>query len=187
MLRNHHINSFARHEHLYTEIKNNIILSTNLPKRSALERTLKGSQVILCTLDMLSNPKLQGLGLTEAVPIMNVILDEASQIEISQYIPLFQSFGKTLRKLCFIGDDKQRRSLLCRAYLRLKLFQVPPHAQDNLGNLQSIFELDHLKKSVSFLDTQCESSFLLKKYHLLTEVRRSYAPPNWRLHISTCL
>ena len=32
---------------------------------------------------------------------------------------------------------------------------VPPHGQDDLRNLQSIFELEHLRKSLSFLDTQC--------------------------------
>jgi hypothetical protein len=72
------------------------------------------------------------------------------------------TFGNTLRKLCFIGDDKQRRLLSCCIYLKLTVFQVPPHAQDNLGNLQSIFELDHLRESVTFLDTQCESYFDFK-------------------------
>ncbi|KAI0250236.1 P-loop containing nucleoside triphosphate hydrolase protein [Lactifluus subvellereus] len=126
------------HEHLYNEIKNNIIISSQLPKPSALKRALKDSQVLLCTVDMLSNPKLQDFGLTQAVPIMNVVIDEASQIEIGQYVPLFKSFGKTLRKICFIGDENQ----------------LPPHAQDNLGNLQSVFELDHLKESATRLDTQ---------------------------------
>jgi hypothetical protein len=32
---------------------------------------------------------------------------------------------------------------------------VPPHGQDDLRNLQSIFELEHLRESLSFLDTQC--------------------------------
>ena len=32
---------------------------------------------------------------------------------------------------------------------------VPPYGQDDLGNLQSIFELAHLKESLTFLDTQC--------------------------------
>ena len=32
---------------------------------------------------------------------------------------------------------------------------VPPHGQDDLRNLQSIFELAHLKDSLTFLDTQC--------------------------------
>ena len=37
---------------------------------------------------------------------------------------------------------------------------VPPHGQDDLGNLRSIFELDHLKETLSFLDTQCASSWV---------------------------
>jgi len=65
------------------------------------------SQVIICTISMISNPKLQGLKLTEVVPVINVIIDEASQIEVGQYIPLIKLFGNTLQKLCFIGDDKQ--------------------------------------------------------------------------------
>jgi len=129
---------FEWHEHLYEKIRKNIIVSDRLPKRSAVKKTLQGSQVILCTLSMISNPKLQDLGLTQEVPIINVIIDEASQIEIAQYVPLFKTFGKTLRKICFIGDDKQ----------------LPPHGQDDLGNLQSIFELNHLRDSLAFLDTQ---------------------------------
>ena len=42
------------------------------------------------------------------MPVNSVVIDEASQIEIGQYLPLFELFGKTLRKLSFIGDDKQR-------------------------------------------------------------------------------
>lgn len=32
---------------------------------------------------------------------------------------------------------------------------VPPHGQDDLQNLQSIFEVEHLRESLAFLDTQC--------------------------------
>jgi hypothetical protein len=105
---------------------------------------------------MISNQKLQDRGFTQAVPVIKVIIDEASQIEVGQYVPLFKSFGNTLRKLCFIGDDKQ-----CQSSQRpqigpiLNPLIVPPHGQDDLGNLQSIFELDHLKEHRSFLDTQC--------------------------------
>jgi AAA domain len=139
-----------------------MIVSGNIPRQSALKKALQGSQVILCTLDMVSNPGLQEVGLTKAVPILNVIIDEASQIEVSQYVPLFKAFGNTLRKLCFIGDDKQCRLLSCCFYLKLNVLQVPPHAQDNLGDLKSIFELEHLSESVTFLDTQCESYFHFK-------------------------
>jgi AAA domain len=97
-----------RHEHLYRKISKNMIVTDNrFPKPSALQKTLQGSQVILCTLSMISNPRLQEVGLTQVVPIINVIIDEASQIEVGQYVPLFKTFGKTLRKICFVGDDKQ--------------------------------------------------------------------------------
>ena len=103
---------------------------------------------------MISNPKLQDLGFTQAVPVINVVIDEASQIEVGQYVPLIKTFGNTLRKLCFIGDDKQRKSSFPRLRPKLDFFVVPPHGQDDLGNLKSIFELDHLKDR-GFLDTQC--------------------------------
>jgi regulator of nonsense transcripts 1 len=103
---------FARHEHVYEKVKSNIIVSDSLPKPGALQRVLQGSQVILCTLSMISNPRLRDLEFTQAVPIINVIIDEASQIEVGQYVPLFVSFGNTLRKLCFIGDNEQCKSLL---------------------------------------------------------------------------
>ena len=39
--------------------------------------------------------------------------------------------------------------------LEIQVFLVPPHGQDDLQNLQSIFEVDHLRESLSFLNTQC--------------------------------
>ena len=71
---------------------------------------------MLCTLDTISNPKLREF--TQAIPINSVVIDEASQIEIGQYLPLFELFGGTLRKLSFIGDNKQRE-------LFSKLFPLP--------------------------------------------------------------
>ena len=103
---------FVRHEHLYEQIKKNMIVSDRLPKTGALKKALDGSQVILCTLSMISYPKLQDSGFVHAVPVINVIIDEASQIEVGQYVPLIKMFGHTLRKLCFIGDDKQCESSL---------------------------------------------------------------------------
>lgn len=145
----------TRHEHLYKKIAKNTI--NKLPKPSALKRVLEGSKVVLCTLSMISSSRLKAL--TGIVPITNVIVDEASQIEISQYIPLFKSYGNTLRKLCFIGDDKQcgRFHVSASRAFMFYIFPVPPHGQDDLKTLQSIFELDHLKASAEFLDTQCEN------------------------------
>lgn len=97
----------CRHEHLYEKIEANVIRTDNFPRELLeVERILAGSRVILCTLSMLSNPLLAPF--TKVVPVETIILDEASQIEIGDYIPPLCSFRPTLRKLVFIGDDKQR-------------------------------------------------------------------------------
>jgi|SRR6267154_1155581 len=145
----------SRNEHLYGRIKENTIVSDKLSKSGPIQRALQDTQVILCTLGMISNPKLQLAGVTQVVPIVNVIIDEASQIEVGQYVPLFKKFSKSLRKICFVGDDKQCKSLQHYRTSETQRLVVPPHGQDDLRNLQSIFELEHLRESLSFLDTQC--------------------------------
>jgi hypothetical protein len=179
-----------RHEHLYGRIRENMIVSDRLPKPGALQKTLQGSQVILCTLSMISNPRLQVVGLTQMVPIINVIIDEASQIEVGQYVPLFNSYGKTLRKICFVGDDKQCKSLFPTALPEIQLLLVPPHGQDDLQNLQSIFEVDHLRETFTFefLDTQCAYPISTRRASLAyLALSRSHAPADRGLHISTCI
>jgi len=47
-------------------------------------------------------------------------------------------FASSLRKMCFIGDDKQ----------------LPPFANENIETLQSIFEVSHFRPGAIFLDTQ---------------------------------
>jgi hypothetical protein len=37
---------------------------------------------------------------------------------------------------------------------------VPPYGQEDLQDLQSIFEVAHLRQHALFLDTQCMSWFL---------------------------
>jgi regulator of nonsense transcripts 1 len=69
------------------------------------ERLLKGSRVILCTLSMLSNDRISSF--SRIVPPNLFIFDEASQIEVGDYIPMLHRYQKTVRKLVFIGDDKQ--------------------------------------------------------------------------------
>ena len=48
-----------------------------------------------------------GLGITKIVPVQTVIIDEASQIEAGDYLPILGRYKPTLRKMIFIGDDKQ--------------------------------------------------------------------------------
>lgn len=67
-------------------------------------RELEGCKVILCTLSMLSHPKIELF--TGKVPVRALVVDEASQIALGDYVSPLKNFS-TIQKLCFIGDDKQ--------------------------------------------------------------------------------
>lgn len=43
-------------------------------------------KVVLCTLGTLSNPKLQEKGIFELVPVEHLVVDEASQIGVVNYL-----------------------------------------------------------------------------------------------------
>lgn len=60
---------------------------------------------------MLSITRLETAGFTRLVPVETVIVDEASQIELGGYLTILARFGRNIKKLVFIGDDKQRKSL----------------------------------------------------------------------------
>lgn len=128
---------FEWHEHLYQMIERNVIRSDDFADNYiGTERLLLGSKVILCTISMLSHPRLGPSGFIRLVPIHTVVVDEASQIEVGDYLPTLDKFD--IQKLVFIGDDQQ----------------LAPYGQDDLGNLRSIFECDHLRNDAVFLDTQ---------------------------------
>ncbi|KAG1876597.1 P-loop containing nucleoside triphosphate hydrolase protein [Suillus subalutaceus] len=124
------------HEHLYANIRANIITSEDF-SAPGFFKELQTTPVILCTLSMLSSFALRRFGGFTAAPLRTLVIDEASQIEIGDYIPLFTSHT-SIRKVCFIGDDKQ----------------LPPYGQDDIQDLKSIFEVKHLKDHAIFLDTQ---------------------------------
>jgi hypothetical protein len=105
------ISSLTRHEHIYHKIEPKVIRMDKLPDNQLGVERMIGSttRVVLCTLSMLSNPKISESGLTRVVPVQTVIVDEASQIEVGDYLPLLHRFGPKLRKMAYIGDDKQRK------------------------------------------------------------------------------
>ncbi|KAF7327654.1 Regulator of nonsense transcripts 1 [Mycena kentingensis (nom. inval.)] len=128
---------YSWHEHLYEKIAENVVRSDEISDDYvALERRLYGSRVVLCTLSMLSNYSISII--TRVIPFQTLIVDEASQIEVGAYLPLLERFMSSIRKLVFIGDDKQ----------------LPPHGASKVEGLQSIFELEHLRRNAIFLDTQ---------------------------------
>ncbi len=44
------------------------------------ERSLGGSQIVLCTLSMLSAPCMDSLRLFDLIPVERLVIDEASQV-----------------------------------------------------------------------------------------------------------
>jgi hypothetical protein len=104
---------------------------------------------------MLSSFAFRKAGGFNAAPLRTLVIDEASQIEIGAYIPLFTSHT-SIRKVCFIGDDKQCKSFPCMLS-HVLISSVPPYGQDEIQDLKSIFEVKHLKDHALFLNTQCKS------------------------------
>jgi hypothetical protein len=110
-----------RHEHLYEVIRHNVIESGDFKRTiHENERLVLGSRVMLCTMSMLSTDRLMERGFTTIIPVQTVIIDEASQIEVGDYLPILARYKTSLRKMVFIGDDKQcecwgigRMKLLC--------------------------------------------------------------------------
>lgn len=103
----------CRHEHLYERIQQRVIRSSQLPEDPrTLSRKLGGARVILCTLSMLANTRLIELGLTsKLLRPTTLIVDEASQIALCDYLPSLNHFHRTIRRICFVGDHKQREFL----------------------------------------------------------------------------
>lgn len=105
---------YFRHEHLYQKTQPYVIQSDEFTEHLGVR--LKGVQVILCTLSMLSNKHISRF--TSSVPLQTLVVDEASQIEVGDYVSTFAKFSG-LRKVCFIGDDKQCKSF--KSYWLLSL------------------------------------------------------------------
>ncbi len=112
---------------MYEEIQSKVIRSDELPdSKRGVEILFDGATVVLCTLSTLSNPKLAECGLIDVLHVTSLVIDEASQIDVFEFmvIPvlalsaisdtlkqhLFYNHSKALTKVCFFGDPKQRES-----------------------------------------------------------------------------
>jgi hypothetical protein len=94
--------------------------------RKSVPEMFGSATVVLSTLSMLSNPTLAEHKVFDILPVMSLVIDEASQIDVFEFmvIPvpalrsvadtlsqhLFYKFSKELTKVCFFGDPKQRES-----------------------------------------------------------------------------
>ncbi|KAG7439209.1 uncharacterized protein BT62DRAFT_914297, partial [Guyanagaster necrorhizus] len=75
------------HEHLYTKIKDRLIRGDELPiNPKSLGPIIGKSHIMLSTLSTLSNPALDKNGMFELVPPRSLVVDEASQINVFEYM-----------------------------------------------------------------------------------------------------
>ncbi|KAL1696933.1 hypothetical protein GGG16DRAFT_42278 [Schizophyllum commune] len=96
------------HEHLYEKIEHRLIRSDDFPETpNEASRLLGDARVVLCTLSALAVGRLQSV--THVVPLQTVLVDEASQIEIGDLLPMLHLHHNRLEKVVFIGDDRQYR------------------------------------------------------------------------------
>ena len=58
---------------------------------------------------MLLNDRLSQLGFFKAIPLKILVVDEASQIVMGDYMPIITKYGTKLKKMIFIGDPMQCR------------------------------------------------------------------------------
>lgn len=78
---------------------------------------MQGCQVVLCTLSMLSHFKLPLF--TSTARLSTLIIDEASQIGLGDYLSVLDKQATHLRKMVFIGDDKQCEYIVHRIVCKI--------------------------------------------------------------------
>ncbi|KAK0482998.1 P-loop containing nucleoside triphosphate hydrolase protein [Armillaria luteobubalina] len=127
------------HEHLYTNIEDKLLRGDLLPNnRKALQCIIGESTIILSTLSMISNSTLDKNGMFDLVPPTTLVVDEASQINVFEYMHVFVKFKDVMAKVCFFGDPKQ----------------LPPYGKEKAPSMHCIFDIKHLKKIAHRLDIQ---------------------------------
>ena len=72
---------------MYVEIEDTVIRSDELPNGPGdVSRMFGDVKVVLCTLGMLSNPKLDDCGFFDVIPVRFLVIDEASQIDVFEFM-----------------------------------------------------------------------------------------------------
>jgi len=162
------------------EIQTRLIRSDELPKdKIGMDRMISGSSIILCTLSMVSNPALYENGTFDVVPLERLIIDEASQINVFEFMVCYWIVSQVpVAHSCFsssyLKDSKRilkkfvSSAIQNSACFPLFLFynllticpfiKVSPHGQEDVPGITTIFDLEHLKEAGNchFLNIQCE-------------------------------
>ena len=74
---------------MYEEVNDVVICSGKLKQKSGIagtRRLFDEVTLVLSTLSMLSNPKLNDYGLLKLIPVRSLVVDEASQIDVFDFM-----------------------------------------------------------------------------------------------------
>jgi hypothetical protein len=75
-------------------------------KHGKIRQTFASIKVVLCTLAMLTANHMHMIH--KLLPPHSLIVDEASQITMSDFLPSMHLLGEHIQRLGFVGDPKQR-------------------------------------------------------------------------------
>lgn len=78
------ISTSCRHEAEYNKCKGYMIQSSEFKKE--LKKEMGNMNFVLCTMGMLFSDKLESLGLFRTIPMERLVVDEASQIFVGDYL-----------------------------------------------------------------------------------------------------
>ena len=156
-----------------------------------MERLILDSNVILCTLSMMLNPKLRSNGTFSIVPPRCLVIDEASQINAFEFMVIrilhlqnpdvtfhFPTAGVWRIPKGYRENLLLRRSLATYNDISLLLtesssfYLVPPFGHDDVPEMKTIFDFEHLngKEDTYFLNIQCMSTFAT---HIMDNIKVS--------------
>ena len=72
---------------MYNGIEDVVIRTDQIPDECQDVATMfRGITLVLCTLSTLSNPKLDDCGLLDLIPMRSLVIDEASQIDVFDFM-----------------------------------------------------------------------------------------------------
>ncbi|CAE6470205.1 unnamed protein product [Rhizoctonia solani] len=102
------------------------------------QKRFRGKKLILCTLASLSNPGIENIVMYQNVPLRHLIIDEASQIDMtSEFMHLFFKHRYVLKNVCWFGDP----------------MQLPPYGWSESAKINDIFKIEHLQANSKLMDT----------------------------------
>ncbi|CAE6450939.1 unnamed protein product [Rhizoctonia solani] len=137
---------FVWSEAQYRELRPYLVRTTQL---KMLAKRFQGKRLVLCTLAALSNPLVENLVMYQHVPLKHLIIDEASQIDMtSQFMHLFFKHRYALKNICWFGDPKQ----------------LPPYGWSESVKINDIFQVEHLQANSKLMDTSYRLPVPLAKF-----------------------